>query len=48
MKSGKCLIVLEIDTWAVDFVLLDNDDRKIMDAVAYRDDRTAGIDKKGV
>ncbi len=35
-----------IDTWAVDFVLLDNDDRKIMDAVAYRDDRTAGIDKK--
>ena len=27
-------------------MLLDNDDRKIMDAVAYRDDRTAGIDKK--
>ena len=34
-----------IDTWAVDFVLLDENDRKIGDAVAYRDSRTAGMDK---
>ena len=45
-EIGKVPYSIGIDTWAVDFVLLDNDDRKIMDAVAYRDDRTAGIDKK--
>ena len=45
-EIGKMPYSIGIDTWAVDFVLLDNDDRKIMDAVAYRDDRTAGIDKK--
>ena len=32
-----------IDTWAVDFVLLDERDRMIGDAVAYRDDRTEGM-----
>ena len=34
-----------IDTWGVDFVLLDEKDAVIGDAVAYRDDRTAGMDK---
>ena len=29
-----------IDTWAVDFVLLDEDDQLLTDAVAYRDPRT--------
>ena len=29
-----------IDTWAVDFVLLDADNKRIGDAVAYRDERT--------
>ena len=33
-----------IDTWGVDFVLLDADGRLIGDAVAYRDARTAGAD----
>lgn len=32
-----------IDTWAVDFVLLDREGRRIGDAVAYRDSRTDGI-----
>ena len=31
-----------IDTWGVDFVLLDKDGRLCSDAVAYRDTRTAG------
>ncbi len=33
-----------IDTWAVDYVLLDSEDNMIGDAVAYRDKRTEGID----
>ncbi|PSL36273.1 L-rhamnulokinase [Planomicrobium soli] len=32
-----------IDTWAVDFVLLDENDELLTDAVAYRDPRTDGI-----
>lgn len=35
-----------IDTWAVDFVLLDKDDQRIGNAVAYRDDRTKGMDEE--
>lgn len=34
-----------IDTWAVDFVLLDADDQIIGDTVAYRDNRTHGMHK---
>lgn len=34
---------LAIDTWAVDFVLLDENDELITDAVAYRDHRTDGV-----
>ncbi len=33
-----------IDTWGVDFVLLDADGNLVSDAVAYRDSRTAGAD----
>jgi rhamnulokinase len=33
-----------IDTWGVDFVLLDKDLNRCSDAVAYRDRRTAGMD----
>ena len=33
-----------IDTWGVDFVLLDKDLKLCSDAVAYRDKRTAGAD----
>lgn len=32
-----------IDTWAVDYVLLDEEGKRIGDAVAYRDGRTDGI-----
>lgn len=32
-----------IDTWAVDFVLLDENDQLLTDAVSYRDPRTDGI-----
>lgn len=32
-----------IDTWAVDFVLLDENDEPLTDAVAYRDARTDGM-----
>ncbi|MFD2922318.1 rhamnulokinase [Halobacillus naozhouensis] len=32
-----------IDTWAVDFVLLDENDALLTDAVAYRDPRTDGM-----
>ncbi|WP_456271146.1 rhamnulokinase [Bacillus sp. AK031] len=32
-----------IDTWAVDYVLLDKNDKPLTDAVSYRDPRTDGI-----
>ncbi len=35
-----------IDTWGVDFVLLDKHDKLLGSAVAYRDARTAGMYKK--
>lgn len=43
---GKKPYSMGIDTWAVDFVLLDEEDNRIGDAVAYRDARTSGMDKK--
>ncbi len=42
-EKGKVPTMLGIDTWAVDFVLLDKDGKRTTDAVAYRDDRTQGI-----
>ena len=33
-----------IDTWGVDFVLLDKAGQRVGDAVAYRDSRTEGMD----
>ena len=41
--AGKIPATLGIDTWAVDFVLLDGEGRPVGDAVAYRDGRTAGL-----
>ena len=35
-----------IDTWGVDFVLLDKDGNLVSDAVAYRDTRTQNADKE--
>ncbi|SHN18175.1 rhamnulokinase [Gracilibacillus kekensis] len=36
-------VSIGIDTWAVDFVLLDQEKKRITDAVAYRDHRTDGV-----
>ena len=43
-ELGKIPATIGIDTWGVDFVLLDGHDRIIGDAVAYRDSRTEGMD----
>ena len=43
---GKIPCYMGIDTWGVDFVLLDHEDHTIGDAVSYRDNRTIGIDKE--
>ena len=45
-EMGHQPVSMGIDTWGVDFVLIDSDGNRITDAVAYRDKRTAGMDKK--
>ena len=45
-KAGKSPVSMGIDTWAVDFVLLDKKNKMLGDAVGYRDSRTAGMDEK--
>ncbi|MCD7917555.1 MAG: rhamnulokinase, partial [Clostridiales bacterium] len=42
--AGKIPATVAIDTWAVDYVLLDGADNLLGDAVAYRDSRTQGMD----
>ena len=42
----KIPVSVGIDTWAVDFVLLDKNDERIGNAVGYRDDRTKWMDEK--
>lgn len=44
--AGKIPISVGIDTWAVDIVLLDEEDKRIGNAVGYRDSSTQGMDKK--
>ncbi len=44
--AGKIPQTIGIDTWAVDFVLLGEQDTLIGDAVAYRDGRTEGMKEK--
>lgn len=41
--AGKVPQTIGIDTWAVDYVLLDHDGDMIGDAVSYRDARTEGM-----
>ncbi len=43
---GKIPVSMGIDTWAVDFALLDENDHLIGQTVGYRDTRTAGMDEK--
>lgn len=43
-ELGKLPVSVGIDTWAVDFVLLDENDERIGNAVGYRDNGTAGMD----
>lgn len=45
-ELGKIPVSMGIDTWGVDFVLLDKEGNRIGNAVAYRDDRTAGMDEE--
>ena len=45
-EAGKIPVSVGIDTWAVDFVLLDENDKRIGNAVAYRDGATKGMDEK--
>ncbi len=51
-EEGYRPVSVGIDTWAVDFVLLDRNGDLIGDPVAYRDDRTNGIrnelEKQGI
>ncbi len=45
-EIGKIPVSMAIDTWGVDYVLLDQDDRILGDTVGYRDSRTEGMDEK--
>lgn len=40
---GKIPVTVAIDTWGVDYVLLDKNQKEIMPVIAYRDGRTNGI-----
>lgn len=44
-ELGKIPVSMGIDTWAVDFVLLDHEDRVLGKTVGYRDGRTKGMDE---
>ncbi|MCL2865578.1 MAG: rhamnulokinase [Lachnospiraceae bacterium] len=43
---GKIPAYMGIDTWAVDYVLLDETEQIVGEAVGYRDNRTKGMDEK--
>ncbi len=45
-EMGKVPFSMGIDTWGVDYVLLDKDDRMIGNCIAYRDGRTEGMDEE--
>lgn len=45
-KLNKIPVSMGIDTWAVDFVLLDKDDKILGDTIGYRDHRTNGMDEE--
>ena len=43
-KAGKAPSSMGIDTWGVDFVLLDKNNQILGDTIAYRDSRTDDMD----
>ncbi len=43
-EAGKVPVSVGVDTWGVDFVLLDENDRVLGNTVGYRDNRTTGMD----
>ena len=45
-EAGKDPISMGIDTWGVDYVLLNDTDEVVADTYAYRDGRTTGMDAK--
>lgn len=45
-EAGKIPVSIGIDTWAVDIVLLDEEDKRIGNAVGYRDSGTRYMDLK--
>lgn len=45
-ELGKIPVSMGIDTWGVDYVLLDKDDKILGETVGYRDSRTNGMDEK--
>ena len=45
-KLGKIPVSMSIDTWGVDYVLLDEKDNLISDTYGYRDHRTTGMDEE--
>lgn len=44
-EMGKIPATMSIDTWGVDFVLLDENNKVLGGAVGYRDSRTDGMDE---
>jgi len=45
-EEGKFPVSMAIDTWAVDYVLLDKDDNMLGPCFAYRDSRTEDVDRE--
>lgn len=45
-ELGKIPVSMGVDTWGVDFVLLDKDEKVLGNTVGYRDHRTDGMDEE--
>lgn len=45
-ELGRIPVSMSVDTWGVDYVLLDEQDKVLGDTYGYRDSRTAGMDEE--
>ena len=45
-EIGKIPVSMGVDTWGVDFVLMDKDDKVLGNTVVYRDHRNEGMDEE--